>query len=131
MRIPKSDAPFANIRRIGMTAICSGTTSSATTATNSTKRPRNSIQENAYAANAAIVIGITVDGIATAKLFMNAFCSPPRVERLPVVVERPRRRMEGVRERRPPSRRVDEVRGTERRDQHTERGDQPDQRRRR
>ena len=60
-----------------MTAICKGTTNKATTATNNTKRPRNSIHENAYAAKAAIVMGITVAGIATARLFMNAFCRPP------------------------------------------------------
>ena len=61
-----------NRRRIGISAIWSGTTSSPTTTTNSTYRPGNSIHENAYAANAAIVIGITVDGIVTARLFMNA-----------------------------------------------------------
>ena len=68
--------PCVYIRRIGISAICSGTTSSPTTITNRTYRPRNSIHENAYAANAAMVIGITVDGIATARLFRNAFPNP-------------------------------------------------------
>ena len=69
--------PRVYSRRIGISAICNGTTSSPTTITNRTYRPWNSIQANAYAANAAIVIGITVEGIVTARLFRNAFPNPP------------------------------------------------------
>ena len=74
---PNSVAPCVYSRRIGIRAICSGTTSRPTTTTNITYRPLNSIHENAYAAKAAIVIGMTVDGIVTAKLFMNALPNPP------------------------------------------------------
>ncbi len=69
--------PCVYICRIGISAICSGTTSSPTTITNRTYRPLKSIQANAYAANAAIVIGMTVEGIVTARLFRNAFPNSP------------------------------------------------------
>ncbi len=59
-----------------MIAIWSGTTSSATTVMNMTSRPRKCIHEKAYAANAAIVIGITVEGIVTARLLRNALPKP-------------------------------------------------------
>ena len=49
-----------------------------------------------------------------------------RVEDAPVVVQRPLTGSERVAERRPPSRRVDEAFGTERRDQHADGRDQPD-----
>jgi hypothetical protein len=60
-----------------MSAICSGTTMRPTTRMNSASRPGKRIHEKAYAANAAIVIGITVDGTVTATLFRNAFWNPP------------------------------------------------------
>ena len=59
-----------------MSAICSGTTSSPTTSTNNASRPGKCIHEKAYAANAAIVIGMVVAGIATAMLFNSAFSKP-------------------------------------------------------
>ena len=59
-----------------MSAIWSGTTMSPTTSTNSRYRPRNSIHEKAYAANAASVMGMTVDGTATARLLRKALPNP-------------------------------------------------------
>ena len=47
-------APPVNSCSSGISAICNGTISSATTATNSQSRPLNFIHENAYAANSAM-----------------------------------------------------------------------------
>ena len=55
--------------RIGMSVACSGTTSRPTTTTNRMFRPGNSIQLNAYAANAATNNGITVAGMLMKRLF--------------------------------------------------------------
>ena len=44
---PPSVAPPVYSRRIGISAICSGTTMSPTTSTNITWRPRKSIHEKA------------------------------------------------------------------------------------
>ena len=59
-----------------MRAIWSGTTSRPTTIAK--VRPRNGkrIQAKAYAANAAIVIGISVDGTVTMRLLMKALPMP-------------------------------------------------------
>ena len=69
-------APPTYRRRIGISDICKGTTRRPTTTTNRMYRPRNSIQQNAYAAKAAMVIGMTVEGIVTARLFRKAFPNP-------------------------------------------------------
>ena len=61
---------------MGISAIWRGTTSSATTIVNRMPRPRKGIQAKAYAANAAIVIGMTVAGIVTMRLFRNASPMP-------------------------------------------------------
>ena len=92
-----------------------------TTSTNRTSRPRKCIHEKAYAANAAIVIGITVAGIADREAVQERVPEAPGVERVPVVLERPLRGAERMREDGPPSGRVDERLGAERRDQHAER----------
>ena len=60
----------------GTNVIWIGTTSKATTPRKIQSRPGNGIQANAYAANAAIVIGITVDGIVTMRLFRNELAMP-------------------------------------------------------
>ena len=51
--------------KIGKNANCVGTTINDTTITNNQSRPGNCIHANAYAAKAAIVIGIIVAGIVT------------------------------------------------------------------
>ena len=51
----------------GISDICKGTIIMAITNKNAMSFPLNSIKANAYAANAAIVIGIMVEGITTAK----------------------------------------------------------------
>ena len=52
-------------------------------------RPRNGIQANAYAANAAIVIGMTVAGMVTMRLLRNASPMPFDADDLLVVLQRP------------------------------------------
>ncbi len=56
-----------------MSAIWSGTISRPTMITNRTFLPGNTIQAIAYAANAAIVIGMTVEGMVINRLLKNAF----------------------------------------------------------
>ena len=58
---------------IGKKASWVGTTINETTITNSQSRPGNDIQANAYAANAAMVIGIIVAGIVTINDEISAF----------------------------------------------------------
>ena len=70
---------------------------------------------------------MTVDGIVTARLLRKALPKPAAVQRQPVVLERPLRGPERVRERRPPARGVHEVLRTERREQDAQRRDQPEQ----
>ena len=62
----------------GISVTWSGTTSSPTTTTNSTFRPRKSIQANAYAANAATITTSTVAGIVMMKLLRNESQKPAR-----------------------------------------------------
>ena len=52
-------------------------------------RPRNGIQAKAYAANAAIVIGMTVAGMVTMRLFRKASPMPFDADDLLVVLQRP------------------------------------------
>ena len=69
--IPKSMAPLFISLSKGINDICKGTIIIATTKRNAISLPRKSMNANAYAANAAIVIGIMVDGIVTAKELKN------------------------------------------------------------
>jgi hypothetical protein len=55
-----------------MSVVCSGTTSRPTIATKRMFRPGKFIQLNAYAANAATRIGITVAGMVMKRLLTNA-----------------------------------------------------------
>jgi hypothetical protein len=66
-----SGAADENSCSSGMSATCSGTASSDTVAMNSHLRPLKSIHANAYAANAAIAIGMIVAGIAIANEFSS------------------------------------------------------------
>jgi len=54
--------------RMGMKVACSGTARRPTRARKRKSRPQNFIHENAYAAKAAIVTGMTVAGIVIMKL---------------------------------------------------------------
>ena len=60
------------ISRTGMSDIWSGTTSRAMTTRKSVRRSGKRIQANAYAAKAATVMGMTVDGMVTMRLLMKA-----------------------------------------------------------
>ena len=64
------------MRSNGINDICNGTTSNATTTTNSHLRPGKFIQLNAYAAKAAIRIGMNVAGIVTLNVLRNACPTP-------------------------------------------------------
>jgi hypothetical protein len=59
-----------------MSDICNGTTSRPTTTMKSHLRPGNSIQLKAYAAKAAIRIGMKVAGIVTLKVLRKACPTP-------------------------------------------------------
>src|SRR4028118_1298020 len=61
-----------NSRSMGTKATWIGTTSSDTTMMNSRSLPRNCMNVNAYAANAANMIGMTVAGMDTVIELMNA-----------------------------------------------------------
>ena len=68
---PKSIAPpFINFNN-GISDICKGIIIIPTTNINATSFPLKSIKAKAYAANAAMVIGIIVEGIDTAKELKN------------------------------------------------------------
>jgi hypothetical protein len=73
--VPYSPASLYS-RRMGISDICSGTTSSATTIANRVPRSGKRIQAKAYAAKAAIVIGMTVEGMVTIRLFRKALIMP-------------------------------------------------------
>ena len=59
-------------RATGISATCSGTTSSPTTIRNNTSRPRNSIHANAYAASDATITTSRADGTVIRIVFTNA-----------------------------------------------------------
>ena len=69
--IPNKMAPLFISFSNGINDICKGTIIIATTKRKAISFPRKSIKAKAYAANAAIVIGIIVDGIVTAKELKN------------------------------------------------------------
>ena len=60
-----------------MRATCEGTASSATVRTNNRFRPLNGIHAKAYAANAAIAIGMIVATIAIDAEFSSPLATPP------------------------------------------------------
>jgi len=60
----------------GMNATCIGITSRPTTMMNVTSRPGKSMKVNAYAAIAAIRIGMTTAGTVTTRVLMNALPMP-------------------------------------------------------
>ena len=55
-----------------MRDICKGTTKDAITIAKRVSLPKNCIQDNAYAKKEQIIRGIRVEGMATAKVLMNA-----------------------------------------------------------
>ena len=59
-------------RRGGISANCNGTTNKATTKAISNVSPGNSIYASAYAAKAAITIGMIVAGMVTVSVLKNA-----------------------------------------------------------
>lgn len=67
------DAMPLNPCNTGRNASCVGTTIKETTITNNQSRPGNDIHAKAYAAKAAIVIGMIVAGIVTIKDEISAF----------------------------------------------------------
>ena len=72
-----------------MSDIWSGTTSSPTTMMKRMPRSGNRIHAKAYAAKAAMVMGMTVDGMVTMRLLMKAAPMPSLARTFCVVRERP------------------------------------------
>jgi ribosomal protein L18 len=68
--------PLEYAERSGISATWDGTASRATVAMNSHSLPRKSIQANAYAAKAAMAIGMIVATMAIEAELSNAFHSP-------------------------------------------------------
>ena len=65
--MPAISIPSLNNCTKGISDICKGIIIEPTTKRNRTFFPRNSMKAKAYAAKAAIVIGIIVEGIVTAR----------------------------------------------------------------
>ena len=80
-------------RATGISAICSGTTSSATTTRKSQSRPRNGIHANAYAASAATSTTSSDAGTVMSTVFQNDSDDVGVVEHVLVGLERELRRM--------------------------------------
>ena len=60
------------ILKSGINDICNGTTREAIIIANKVSLPKNFIQDKAYAKNEHIMSGISVEGIATVKVFIKA-----------------------------------------------------------